>query len=78
MNDGEFNVYIGQDSVFEVSIEAESNLVPYIRTRVNGTTLHIDTRENLRDHLRIGKHVRYGNGIPGGHYQRKRLNLLLW
>jgi len=57
VNDGEFNVYIEQDSVFEVSIEAESNLVPYIRTRVNGTTLHIDTRENLRDHYGMNLYI---------------------
>jgi hypothetical protein len=50
VNEGEFHVFIQQDSVFEVLIEAESNLLPYIRTRVNGTTLIIDTRENLRPH----------------------------
>ncbi len=46
-NQGEFNVYYIPDTVFRVEIEAESNLIPYIRTTVNGNTLEIDSRENL-------------------------------
>ncbi len=46
-NMDEFNVYCVYDTVFRVVIEAESNLIPYIRTVVNGNTLHISTYENL-------------------------------
>jgi len=48
-NQGDFNVYYVHDSVFRVVVEAESNLIPYIRTIVNGNTLEIDTRENLNN-----------------------------
>ena len=48
-NQGDFNVYYIYDTVFRVVIEAESNLIPYIRTVVNGNTLEIDTRENLNN-----------------------------
>ncbi len=50
VNAGEFDVYVIQDSIWEITIEAESNLVPYIRTLVNGTTLTVDSKENLRAH----------------------------
>ena len=46
-NRGSFNVYIVKDTVFYIDIEAESNLIPHIRTTVHGNTLEIDTRENL-------------------------------
>jgi hypothetical protein len=49
-NNGVFNVYIRHDSTFTATVEAESNLIPYIRTRVNGNTLVIDTREELENH----------------------------
>lgn len=48
INEGSFEVYIIQDSVSEVRIEAESNLISHIRTSVNGSTLTIDTRDNLK------------------------------
>ncbi len=44
---GPFNVYIIKDTVFYLEIEAESNLIPHIRTTVHGNTLEIDTRENI-------------------------------
>ena len=47
-NEGSFDVYIIQDEEYSVSIEAESNLIGRIRTRVNGGTLEIDTRDNLK------------------------------
>lgn len=56
-NDGTFNVYIRQDSMFTATVEAESNLIPYIRTRVNGNTLVIDTRENLNNNFPINVYV---------------------
>ncbi len=48
-NEGNFEVYIIQDGLSEVTIEAESNLIPKIRTRVEGTRLEIDTRDDLRN-----------------------------
>ena len=48
-NQGDFNVYYIHDTVFRVIVEAESNLIPHIRTVVNGNTLEIDTRENLNN-----------------------------
>lgn len=56
-NDGSFNVYITQDSIYQVIVEAESNLIPYIRTRVNGYTLEIDTKENLNNNSSINIYV---------------------
>ncbi len=48
-NQGDFNVYYEYDSTFRVTVEAESNLIPYIRTIVKGNTLQIDTRENINN-----------------------------
>jgi hypothetical protein len=48
-NQGEFDVYIIQDSLSEVTIEAESNLIPLIRTNIHGTSLEIDTKDNLQN-----------------------------
>lgn len=45
---GDFNVYIKHDSIDEVIVEAESNLIPYISTRINGQRLDIKTN-NGRD-----------------------------
>lgn len=56
-NSGTFNVYIKQDSVFTATIEAESNLIPYVRTIINGNTLVIDTRENLQGNYPINVYV---------------------
>lgn len=65
INEGEFHVYLEQDSVFEVFIEAESNLIPHIRTRINGAKLEIDTRENLREHYPMMLYIKtpHVNGI---------------
>jgi hypothetical protein len=49
INEGDFDVYIIQDGSDEVSIEAESNLIPLIRTRIEGSALVIDTKDNLRN-----------------------------
>jgi hypothetical protein len=48
-DDGNFDVYVIQDSLSEVVIEAESNLIPLIRTRIQGSALVIDTKDNLRN-----------------------------
>lgn len=49
INEGNFDVYIIQDSLSEVVIEAESNLIPLIRIRVQGSALEIDTQDDLRN-----------------------------
>lgn len=48
-NEGEFDVYIIQDSLSEVTIEAESNLIPLIQTQVHGNSLEIKTKDNLQN-----------------------------
>jgi hypothetical protein len=48
-NEGNFDVYIIQDGLSEVEIEAESNLIPLIRTEIEGSTLVIDTKDDLRN-----------------------------
>ncbi|MCK9399327.1 MAG: DUF2807 domain-containing protein [Bacteroidales bacterium] len=49
INEGSFDVYIIQDGLSEVMIEAESNLIPLIRTRIQGSALVIDTQDDLRN-----------------------------
>lgn len=58
-NQGEFNVYYVHDTVFLIEIEAESNLIPHIRTIVHGNTLEIDSRENLNpnDAMKVWVHT---------------------
>jgi type 1 fimbria pilin len=50
-NEGDFEVYIIQDGASEVVIEAESNLIPFIRTRIQGSALEIDTKDDLRNNF---------------------------
>ncbi len=56
-NEGEFDVYIIQDGLSEVEVEAESNLIPMIRTRVEGSSLVIDTKDNLHSHYPMKVYV---------------------
>jgi len=56
-NDGEFDVYIIQDGLDEVMIEAESNLIPLIRTRIEGSALIIDTKDNLQNNYPMKVYV---------------------
>jgi hypothetical protein len=58
VNEGAFNVYIIQDTVSEIVIEAESNLIPHIRTLIKGNTLEIDTRDNLRPKFPINLYIK--------------------
>jgi hypothetical protein len=64
-NEGDFDVYIIQDSLDEILIEAESNLIPLIRTRIEGTALVIDTRDNLRNNfpMKVFVHTRELNEV---------------
>lgn len=57
-NEGAFHVYIIQDSVSEVTIEAESNLIGYVRTEILGNTLNVYTKENLKTHYPIKLYIR--------------------
>ena len=52
-NTGIFDVYIIQSDYYEVVMEAESNLLPFIRTGVSGNTLKVETRDNLRPNYPI-------------------------
>ncbi|MCF6342412.1 MAG: DUF2807 domain-containing protein [Bacteroidales bacterium] len=58
VNEDAFNVYIMHDSIYQVVVEAESNLIPFIRTRVNGNSLIIDTRENMNSHRPMNVYVK--------------------
>jgi hypothetical protein len=56
-NEGNFDVYIIQDGLSEVEIEAESNLIPLIRTRIEGSALVIDTKDDLRNNYPMKVYV---------------------
>lgn len=55
ISEGNFEVHITSGQTYEVMIQAESNLLPYIETSVNGSKLRIHTRGliNLRNRLPI-------------------------
>jgi hypothetical protein len=57
VNEGEFDVYIIQDGLDEIVIEAESNLIPLIRTQVEGSALVINTKDNLHSHYPMKVYV---------------------
>ena len=50
---GSFDVHITDGDDYEVIVNAESNIIPYIETYVTGNTLHLDIRgiHNVRNHL---------------------------
>jgi len=58
VSDASFNVYISQDTIYEVVVEAETNIIPFVRTMVNGTKLIVDTRESLTTHLPVNIYVK--------------------
>ena len=57
INEGNFDVYIIQDGQHEVEIEAESNLIPLIRTRIEGSALVIDTKDDLHNNYPMKLYV---------------------
>ncbi len=61
INEGNFQVYVIQDSIFQVIVEAESNLIPLIQTDVRGSSLIIKTHENLANHDPMKIYVRTRN-----------------
>ena len=64
-NEGEFEIFIVQDEEYSVTIEAESNLIGRIRTNMNGNTLEVESRDNLRPSrpMRLIIHTPHMNGI---------------
>ncbi|MFW5774113.1 MAG: head GIN domain-containing protein [Tangfeifania sp.] len=52
-SEGNFDVHISPGAEYNILIEAESNLIPYIETDVTGNTLRIHTQglRNLRNRL---------------------------
>ncbi len=50
---GLFDVHITSGNDYEVVVNAESNIIPYIETYVTGSTLHLDIRgiHNVKTHL---------------------------
>ena len=58
VSDASFNVYIIKDTIYEVMVEAETNIIPFVRTMVNGNKLIIDTRESLTTHYPVNVYVK--------------------
>jgi hypothetical protein len=58
-SEGSYDVYLIQDTVFYVKVEAEENLLPYIITDISGEELVIRTKEhkNLKNHTTIKIYV---------------------
>jgi len=50
---GSFDVQVINGDDYEVVVNAESNIIPYIETYVTGSTLHLDIRglHNINNHL---------------------------
>jgi hypothetical protein len=55
---GAYTVYVNHDSKSEVKIEAESNLIQYIRTEVNNGILTIDNSQNIQPEFDIKIYVK--------------------
>ncbi|NQU87302.1 MAG: DUF2807 domain-containing protein [Mariniphaga sp.] len=56
---GAFNIHISNSNEYEVVINAETNILPYIETEVNGSTLNISIRgvHNLRNTLPMDVYI---------------------
>lgn len=59
VTEGEFEVFYIPDSSYSVVIETDQNLIPYIRTRISGSTLIVDngTQKCLRSEYPIRIYV---------------------
>ena len=55
---GAYSVYVNHDSKSEVRIEAESNLIQYIRTEVHNGILVIDNSQNINPEFEIKIYVK--------------------
>ncbi len=58
INEGSFNVYVSNSQDYEVVVEAESNLIPYIRTVVKGNSLVIDSKKSIDANYTITIYVK--------------------
>jgi hypothetical protein len=60
LSSGSFEVYITQDTVHKLDVEAESNLLPYISTSVRNKRMVIKNRDHrcIREHEPIRIYVR--------------------
>ena len=47
-HNGSFNIYVKQDTLYELEVEADDNLLPYIETYVRGDELIIETEAHKR------------------------------
>ncbi len=59
VSEGEFDLFYVPDTSYSVIINADQNLIPYIRTRISGNTLIVDngTRKCLRSEYPIQVYV---------------------
>lgn len=59
ISEGEYDVFYVPDSSYYVILESDQNLLPYIRTRISGSTLIVDngTRKCLRSEYPIRIYV---------------------
>lgn len=57
-SEDDFNVYIEQDSIYQVTVQAESNLMGNIQTMVNGNTLVLKSNANLHNNYPINIYVK--------------------
>ena len=55
---GAYSVYVNHDSKSEIRIEAESNLIQYIRTEVHNGILVIDNSQNINPEFEIKIYVK--------------------
>ncbi len=86
-SEGNFDVHISPGAEYDILIEAESNLIPYIETNVTGNTLRIHTRglRNFRNQLPLKVFItmpyieaiaQSGSGIiTTGFFEAERLNV---
>jgi len=58
VNEGNFNVYVENDTIWEVTIRAESNLISYIKTEVRGTVLFVYTDDDLKNHAAMEIYIK--------------------
>jgi hypothetical protein len=66
VSEGEFDVFIVPDSSFSVKLEADENLIQYIRTRISGNTLILD--QGTRKCLRSDNPIRITVSMPQVEY----------
>ncbi|MFC2115288.1 head GIN domain-containing protein [Bacteroidota bacterium] len=59
VTEGEFEIFYIPDTSYFVELRTDQNLLPYIRTRISGSTLIVDngTRKCLRSEYPIGVYV---------------------